>query len=209
LARNTFFSFDFDDVRAANIVRNSNVVREAGAKMAFRDHSLYEKLKANPALIKSAIDDGLENTSVTVVITGGATWSSSWVRYEIAKSLERGNGLMVIDVDGVGLEPTPTKGPNPLDYVAAFPPAVATFLGGTTVGIREWNTQTKVWVSFAKLSSFSNDTARYPKSFVTGNPYKLSARFTRRYHWKAAQMYFESYLDGCAQDVNHSRIVWL
>ncbi len=209
MARNTFFSFDFDDVRAANIVRNSNVVRASEKKMAFRDHSLYERVKATDASIKKAIDDGVENTSVTVICTGGNTWASRWVRYEIAKSLERGNGLMVVDVDGVGLAPQPTKGPTPLDYMAAFPwtaqGAVASLLGGSGFSLREWNAATGSWTDFGMLSSISNSKASYPQSFVNGNSYKLSDKFNRRYHWNSAQLYFETYLNSVAEDVGHRR----
>ncbi len=207
MARNTFFSFDFDDVRAANIVRNSNVVREEAGQMAFRDHSLYEKVKSSDAAIQKAIDDGLGNTSVTVIITGANTWRSRWVRYEVAKSLERGNGLIVVDVDGVGLAPQPTKGPSVLDYMAAAPwqEAGATLLGGRPRGfnVLEWNGQE--WVSFAKLPSISNASAAYPASLVTGSSYPLSERFKRHYHWRQASLYFRTYLDEAAKDIGHSR----
>lgn len=36
MSRHVFFSFDFDDVWAANIVRNSNVIRKEDAKLPFR-----------------------------------------------------------------------------------------------------------------------------------------------------------------------------
>jgi hypothetical protein len=207
MARHTYFGFDFDDVRAANIVRNSNVVPQAGGQMAFRDYSLYEKVKANDATIKRAIDDGLERTTVTVIINGAQTWTSRWVRYEIAKSLERGNGLVVINVDGVGLEPTPTKGPNPLDYLAAYPWSPHTLLGGEGFSIRQWEAVLKAWVEFKQLPSVSNATAKYPSPFVSGDPYKLSVHFNRRRHWNDVKTNFNMILDQAARDAGHT--VWL
>jgi len=40
------------------------------------------------------IDDALVGTSVTVVLIGEATASRPWVKYEIDKSVQRGNGLL-------------------------------------------------------------------------------------------------------------------
>ncbi|MEM1349210.1 MAG: TIR domain-containing protein, partial [Myxococcota bacterium] len=47
------------------------------------------------------IDSQLNGTSVTVVLVGALTCSSRWVKYEIAKSKEIGNGLLGIDISGV------------------------------------------------------------------------------------------------------------
>ena len=121
MARNVFLSFDYDDVMAVNIVRNSDVVRGANAKRPFSDRSLYEAAKNTSGAIKRAIDGAVDGTSVTVVVTGEHTWRSYWVRYEIAKSLERGNGFIVVDIDGVGPPPTPNRGPNPLDNMMLAP----------------------------------------------------------------------------------------
>ena len=68
MARNVFFSFDYDDVMAVNIVRNSDVVRAANVKHPFSDRSLYEAAKNTPGAIKRAIDGAVDGTSVTVVV---------------------------------------------------------------------------------------------------------------------------------------------
>jgi hypothetical protein len=185
MARNIFFSFDFDDVCATNIVRNSNVVRAENKRLPFRDHSLYDKVKNCPWIVQAAIDEGLEGTSVTVIANGESTYASRWVRYEIAKSLERGNALMVVDIDGVGLAPQPRKGPNPLDYMGISP-----WANGKGFDILEHNGST--WVSFKKLPSATRERSVYPISYYAGQPWKLLERFTYHRHWRenGVQLHF-------------------
>ena len=48
--------------------------------------------------IKRWINRNLEETSVTVVIIGAETCDRKWVRYEIQKSIEKGNGIIGICV---------------------------------------------------------------------------------------------------------------
>ena len=95
------FSFDFDDIMAVNVVRNSNVIRAVNAQLPFRDKSIYEAATNTPGAVQRAIDSALLGSTVTAVLNGPATAESNWVRYEIAKSFERGNGFLVIDINGV------------------------------------------------------------------------------------------------------------
>jgi hypothetical protein len=44
------------------------------------------------------IDKGLENTSVTVVFIGGKAAGRKYINYEIEKSIERGNGIVGIQI---------------------------------------------------------------------------------------------------------------
>ena len=46
------------------------------------------------AEIMRAIRDGVDQTRVTCVLVGAHTWQDRWVRYEIARSLERGDVLL-------------------------------------------------------------------------------------------------------------------
>jgi hypothetical protein len=66
----------------------------------FFDGSLWESSKrTSDASLKALINKGLENTSVTCVLAGTETYARRWVRYEIAKSLVRGNGLLTVRID--------------------------------------------------------------------------------------------------------------
>jgi hypothetical protein len=129
---------------------------------------------------------------------GGLTCVSGWVRYEIAKSISRGNALMVVDVDGVGLEPQPTKGPNPLDYMAAAP-----WEDGRGFNILEYDGT--AWISFTKLPSVTREDSSYPADFYHGPPWKLLERFRFHKHWNdlEVQMYFPTYLDVEAKAAGH------
>ncbi len=101
MARRAFFSFKYKDVSRAMVVRNSWVAQGKQAA-GFVDAADFEKLKqqGDPA-IQRWIDSQLNGTSVTVVLVGQHTCSSRWVKYEIEKSIEIGNGLLGIDVSKI------------------------------------------------------------------------------------------------------------
>ncbi|MEV4222383.1 TIR domain-containing protein [Nonomuraea sp. NPDC049725] len=117
MARRTFFSFHYGlDVWRAAQVRNSYVVgNETGPK--FIEAGLWEesKLKGDAALMK-LINDGLYNTTVTVVLIGSQTSQRRWVQYEIQQSIARGNGLLGVYVHNIKdqYQRTAPMGANPL-----------------------------------------------------------------------------------------------
>jgi len=102
MARHAFFSFKYkSDISRAMVVRNSWVAQGKEAA-GFIDSANFEKIKnqGDPA-IKRWIDSQLDGTSVTVVLVGQHTCSSLWVKYEIKKSIEIGNGLLGIDISKI------------------------------------------------------------------------------------------------------------
>ena len=101
MARRAFFSFKYKDVSRAMVVRNSWVTQGKEAA-GFIDAADFEKVKRKgDTAIKNWIDNQLKGTSVTVVLVGKQTCSSRWVKYEIDKSIEIGNGLLGIDVSKI------------------------------------------------------------------------------------------------------------
>ena len=101
MARKVFFSFKYKDVSRAMVVRNSWVTQGKDAA-GFIDAADFEEVKRKgDAAIKNWIDNQLKGTSVTVVLVGGKTCSSRWVKYEIEKSIEIGNGLLGIDISKI------------------------------------------------------------------------------------------------------------
>ena len=99
--RHVFFSFKYKDVSRAMVVRNSWVT-QGNVAAGFIDAADFEKIKRQgDASIKRWIDNQLQGTSVTVVLVGQHTCSSRWVRYEIDQSIERGNGLLGIDISKI------------------------------------------------------------------------------------------------------------
>ena len=101
MARRAFFSFKYKDVSRAMIVRNSWVTQGKEAA-GFIDAADFEEVKRKgDTAIKNWIDSQLKGTSVTVVLVGEKTCNSRWVKYEIEKSIEIGNGLLGIDVSKI------------------------------------------------------------------------------------------------------------
>ena len=102
MARRVFFSFKYKtDVSRAMVVRNSWVT-QGKEDAGFIDAAGFEKLKKQgDQAIKNWIDNQLKGTSVTVVLVGEKTCTSRWVKYEIAQSIEIGNGLLGIDVSKI------------------------------------------------------------------------------------------------------------
>lgn len=101
MARRVFFSFEYGDVSRAMVVRNSWVTqgREAAG---FIDAAAFEDLeRQGDAAVKKWIDGQLEGTSVTIVLVGEETCDSRWVKYEIRESIERGKGLLGIDISKI------------------------------------------------------------------------------------------------------------
>jgi hypothetical protein len=92
------------------IVRNSWVAQGKEAS-GFIDKADFEAVeKQGDAAIKRWIDGQLKGTSVTVVLVGAKTCSSKWVKYEIEQSIERGNGLLGIDISKIkGLDGKTTE----------------------------------------------------------------------------------------------------
>ena len=101
MARKVFFSFKYEDVSRAMVVRNSWVAQGKEAA-GFIDAADFEKVeRQGEDAIKNWIDKQLNGTSVTVVLVGAKTCSSKWVKYEIKKSTEIGNGLLGIDISKI------------------------------------------------------------------------------------------------------------
>ena len=101
MARRVFFSFKYKDVSRAMVVRNSWVTQGKEAA-GFVDAAEFEKIKKQgDTAIKRWIDSQLKGTSVTVVLVGAKTCGSRWVKYEIEKSIEMGNGLLGIDISKI------------------------------------------------------------------------------------------------------------
>ena len=99
MARTVFFSFHYQrDIWRVNQIRNiPNITGIAAA--GFKDASLWEEAKKkSDDAIKKMIDDALVGTSVTVVLIGAKTAGRKFINYEIQKSLDRGNGIVGIQI---------------------------------------------------------------------------------------------------------------
>lgn len=95
MARRVFFSFHYQrDIWRVNQIRNIPNVTGCSAA-GFQDASIWEEAKKKgDAAVKKLIDDGLKNTTVTVVCIGEKTAGRKYINYEIQQSIARGNGIV-------------------------------------------------------------------------------------------------------------------
>lgn len=102
MARRVFFSFHYEnDVWRANVVRNSWVTQDRKSA-GFIDAADFEEIKkGGESAIKKWIREQLEGTSVTVVLIGSDTSNRDYVKYELEKSWEKGNGILGIYIHGI------------------------------------------------------------------------------------------------------------
>jgi hypothetical protein len=122
--RKEFFSFHYDDIMRVNVVRNAwKIDHPDNALMrSFQDSSLWEsrKLEGDDA-VKRLIREGVEYTSAVCVLIGTETWLRRWVKYEIARAIIDGRGLLAVHLNSIRHHHTQTphtRGHNPLDFMA-------------------------------------------------------------------------------------------
>lgn len=60
-----------------------------------------EAKRTSEFALKRLINGALEGTSVTCVLIGSQTYMRPWVRYEILKSIERGNGVFGVHINRI------------------------------------------------------------------------------------------------------------
>lgn len=180
MARYTFFSFSYEDVKnfKVNVVRNSWLLNNSSE--TFIDGSIWEKEKSKGAsVIKNIIETGLNKTSVTTVLIGSDTAERRWVKYEIIKSFERGNGILAIYINRIrGKEQTiSAKGQNPLNRLAFQ-------ISEDGRKIRFYELVNRKWVLFSDLPEINNkksNTLHFVDSFWWGNEFGKTFRFSDKF----------------------------
>jgi hypothetical protein len=150
MARRCFFSFHYQDVIdfRANVVRKHNITKDDNG--GFFDASIWETAKKQgDVALKRLINGGLENTTATAVLIGSGTYARRWVHYEVMKSIERGNFVIGIHINGIrdrhGI--VLSQGPNPFDYLGLHVNADGT-IGSPII----WNGQ--AWEAYSDLGAF-------------------------------------------------------
>jgi len=173
MARRVFFSFHYErDVWRANVVRNSWVTKPDRETAGFIDAAEFEKLKRQgDSAVKTWINNQLNGTFVTVVLIGAETYKREWVRYEIVKSFDKGNGLLGIHIHKIKNEERKTdyKGENPFEYVGVYIDEKG------RASYCEWNGSE--WVIFKDYPECSRN---FSNEYWTGKIYTFSANI---YDW--------------------------
>jgi MTH538 TIR-like domain (DUF1863) len=124
--RRVYFAFKFDDVMRVNNVRNVwKIDHPNNALMrSFCDSSIWEKreIEGDDSL-KRLMREAIEYTSVVCVLVGENTWASRWVKYEIARSVIDGRGLLAVHINSLNHhrrgQPDPL-GFNPLRLLGVY-----------------------------------------------------------------------------------------
>ena len=134
------------------------------------------------------INAELENTSVTAVLIGTSTYARRWVRYELMKSVERGNRVLGIHINGIAGKDSQTKalGPNPLEHLGLMVSADGK-KGYPTV----WDGQK--WVYYGDVE---------PYSFLNEQPAANRGKNIQLSHW------YRTY-DWVANDGYHNFNTWI
>src|SRR5690348_13895381 len=151
MAKRVYFAFHYQDVIdfRANVVRKHNFA--GGVEAAgYYDCSVWEEAKnTSPSALKRLINAELEYTSVTAVLIGSHTWARRWVRYEIMKSIERGNFVLGVHINAIKGKDQMCKalGPSPFDNLGLEVDAT-----GSRARPTEWNGTE--WIYSGELGSF-------------------------------------------------------
>ncbi len=97
--RRVYFSFDYErDLDRVKKIRNvSGIVACAAA--GFQSTDVWETARRRgDAAVHGLVNDGLNNTSVTVLCLGYMTSYRKYLTYELEQSLNRGNGVVGVQV---------------------------------------------------------------------------------------------------------------
>lgn len=119
--RKAFFSFHFDDIMRVNNVRNAWKITHPNSTLnrSFYDSSLWEARKLVSAeAIKELIRSGVIHTSAVCVLAGSMTWDRRWVKYEIARAIIDGRGLLTIHINNINHHQTKEAHPRGLNPLA-------------------------------------------------------------------------------------------
>ncbi len=93
--RNTFLSFDYDDIEEVNLLRAH--AKNEKSEIEFIDRSVKDPINSERAeYIKQKITERIRQCSQTVVYITDNTHSSDWVKWEVEKSLQLGKVVIAV-----------------------------------------------------------------------------------------------------------------
>lgn len=95
LRRNTFLSFDYDDIDEVNLLRAH--AKNEKSEIEFIDRSVKDPINSERAeYIKQKITERIRQCTQTIVYITDKTHSSDWVKWEVEKSLQLGKGVVAV-----------------------------------------------------------------------------------------------------------------
>jgi hypothetical protein len=181
MARYTFFSFAYEDVKnfKANVVRKSWLINNSEG--TFIDGSIWETEKTkSPNEIKKLIELGLNKTSVTSVLIGDSTASRRWVKYEIVKSFDRGNGILGIHINRIRgrQQVISSRGLNPLDRLGFLVSDDGKKIYFYELINRKW----EVYSDLPEINNKKSSTLYFDDHWWHGNVYGKFFRFSGKFN---------------------------
>ena len=101
--RKVFYSFHYrNDISRVMAVRNRWVTYGNQTMSGIIDSAEFEKIqKQGESAIKRWINQQLEGTSATIVLIGAETLNRPYVKYEISRSIERGNAVIGVYINKI------------------------------------------------------------------------------------------------------------
>ncbi len=178
MAKRVYFCFHYQDVIdfRANVVRNHWVTKDRSAS-GFFDASLWEEAKKKGSIaVKRLINSGLDNTSATCVLIGDHTYARPWVRYEIFRSLKRGNRVFGVHINGIRGKDGRTKnlGSNPFAFLG-----ITYSEDGSSLNLWEYKSK---WLEYPELEGTASVLTKRIQAKYWGKGFKLSY-FYPCYKW--------------------------
>jgi hypothetical protein len=157
MVKKVYFAFHYQDVIdfRANVVRKHNFTKGVEAA-GYYDYSIWEESKKQgDVALKRMINGELDGTSVTAVLIGTWTYSRRWVRYEIMKSVQRGNRVLGIHINSIAGKDSQTKvlGANPLEHLGLQISA-----DGKTGSPVVWDGDGKKWIYLTDVEPYNFGT---------------------------------------------------
>lgn len=103
MARNVFYSFHYkNDINRVMVVRNRWVTQGGQTISGVIDSADFETIKRQgDNAVHKWIDSQLQGTSVTIVLIGAETLTRPFVQYEICESINRGNAILGVYINGI------------------------------------------------------------------------------------------------------------
>ena len=93
--RNVFISFSFDDIDEVNLLRGQ--AKNDNSDIEFIDRSVRVEFKSAKAdYIKDRLVDRINQASMTVVYLSSNTQDSTWVNWEVQRSLDLGKDIVAV-----------------------------------------------------------------------------------------------------------------
>lgn len=180
MAKRIFFSFHYQDVIdfRANAVRQHWVTKPNRESAGFFDASLWEASKKQGDIaLKRLINAGIKRTTVTCILIGSETYSRRWVKYEIMKSLQKGNQIFGVHINSIRGRDQRTKnqGPNPLEYLGV------TF-SNTGKRATLWEKKSGKWFEYTEIDNSTSYSINEVERKYWGEGFNLSQLFPT-YDW--------------------------